>query len=298
MTAGDIPFRADMAFEYGVADRLTPLVRRVVARNPGHYTLHGTNSYIVGHGRVAIIDPGPLLDDHIAALIKAVDGEVVEHIVVTHTHHDHSPAALALQEAVGGTIRGALPKPIPEGAETAESIHRAFAPDHQLFDGEAIAGDGWTLEAVHTPGHMSNHMCLALAAESILFSGDHIMGWNTTVVSPPDGNMADYMASLERCLARDDRTYWPAHGPEIAEPGPFVRAYRTHRRMRETEILRCIEAGIDTIPAMVEDMYRHIPAAMHHAASRSVLAHLEHMAETGRIEADGALTPDAVYRLA
>ncbi len=296
MSAGDIPFRRDMNFEYGVADRLTPLVRRVVARNPGHYTLHGTNSYIVGNGRVAVIDPGPLLDDHIAALIEALDGEVVEHIVVTHTHNDHSPAALPLQEAVGGTIRGALPKPIPAGAETAESIHRAFAPDHELIDGEVMAGDGWTLQAVHTPGHMSNHMCLALAEESILFTGDHIMGWNTTVVSPPDGNMGEYMASLERCLARDDGAYWPGHGPHIPDPLPFAGAYRAHRRMREEEILACLEAGIATIPDMVERMYQHIPPTMHGAAGRSVLAHLEHMVETGRARADGAVTAEAHYR--
>lgn len=298
MGAGDIPFRRDMTFEYDVADQVTPLVRRVVARNPGHYTLHGTNSYIVGHGRVAIIDPGPLMEEHIAALVAAVAEETVEHIIVTHTHHDHSPAAGPLQEATGGVISGAVPRPLPPGAETAESIHWAFAPDNVLADGEVIAGDGWTLEAVHTPGHMSNHMCFALDAEGILFTGDHIMGWNTTVVSPPDGNMGEFMASLERCLTRSDRTYWPAHGPEIPDPKPFTRAYRTHRRMRESEILRCIEAGIVTIPAMVAHLYQHIPPAMHHAAARSVLAHLEHMAETGRVEADGRVTPEAVYRLA
>ncbi|MHA1108320.1 MAG: MBL fold metallo-hydrolase, partial [Alphaproteobacteria bacterium] len=250
MGAGDIPFRKEMSFEYGVADQVTPLVRRVVAENPGPFTLHGTNSYIVGHGRVTIIDPGPLLDDHIASLVRAVEGEVVEHIIVTHTHHDHSPAARPLQKAVGGVISGAQPKPVPEGVKTTESIHREFDPDRELADGDSFNGDGWTLETVHTPGHMSNHMCLALAEEGILFTGDHIMGWNTTVVSPPDGNMGDYLASLERCLGRDDRTYWPAHGPEIAEPKPFVRAYRTHRRMREGEILRCIEGGAYTIPAM------------------------------------------------
>jgi len=297
VTTGDIPFRKAMAFEYGVADEVTPLVRRVVAQNPGHFTLHGTNTYIVGHGRVAVIDPGPLLDDHIAALVRAIEGETVEHIIVTHTHHDHSPAARPLQRAVGGTICGALPKPLPANARTAESIHREFAPDRELADGDTFGGDGWTLEAVHTPGHMSNHMCLALAEEGILFTGDHIMGWNTTVVSPPDGSMRDYMASLERCLARDDRVYWPAHGPAIDDPMPFVRAYRSHRRMREGEILRCIETGAVTIPAMVEIMYQHIPATMHHAAARSVLAHLEHMVETGRVAIDDAVTPEAVYRL-
>ena len=221
MGAGDIPFRKDMTFEYGVADQVTPLVRRVVARNPGHYTLHGTNSYIVGHRRVAIIDPGPPKEEHVAALVAAVAEETVEHIVVTHTPRDHSPAARPLQEAAGGVISGALPRPIPQGAETTESIHREFAPDTVLADGDVIAGDGWTLEAVHTPGHMSNHMCFALREEGILFTGDHIMGWNTTVVSPPDGNMGEFMDSLERCLARSDRSR--AVHPRLSRPAPDAR---------------------------------------------------------------------------
>ena len=184
MSAAAIPFRKEMEFDYGVADQVTPLVRRVIARNPSAYTHYGTNTYIVGHGEVAVIDPGPLLGEHLEALCETLKGETVSQILVTHTHHDHSPGAAPFQEKAGGVIWGALPRPIPEGARTAESIHRAFRPDRELADGTVIEGEGWTLEAVHTPGHMSNHMCFALAEENLLFTGDHIMGWNTTVVSP------------------------------------------------------------------------------------------------------------------
>jgi glyoxylase-like metal-dependent hydrolase (beta-lactamase superfamily II) len=296
MSQADIPFRKRMIFEYGAADDVTPLVRRVVARNPGHFTFHGTNSYIVGRGRVAVIDPGPPLDEHLDALVAALDGETVEHILVTHTHQDHSPAARPLQARVGGTIWGALPRDIPRDRRPAESIEYDFSPDRPLSNGAIVKGDGWTLESVHTPGHMSNHMCFALHEENILFTGDHIMGWNTTVVSPPDGNMREYLASLERCLARPETAYWPAHGPAIADPIPFTRAYRSHRLMREGEIMRCLADGISTIPDMVARMYRHIPPEMHRAASRSVLAHLEHMAETGRVATDGAVTAESVFR--
>lgn len=296
MSEADIPFRKPMAFEYGVARQVTPLVRRVVARNPSLFTFHGTNSYIVGHGRVAVIDPGPLLSEHLDALAAALAGETVEHILVTHTHQDHSPAARALQTRLGGTVWGALPRPIPDDQRPTESIQYDFAPDASLADGAIVTGDGWTLEAVHTPGHMSNHMCFALLEENILFTGDHIMGWNTTVVSPPDGNMREYMASLERCLARPETTYWPGHGPEIPDPVPFTRAYRNHRLMREGEILRCLADGLSTVPEMVARMYRHVPPEMHRAAARSVLAHLEHLAETGRVATDGAVTAESVFR--
>ena len=297
MNAGSIGFHKAMDFHYGVADQVTPLVRRMVAENPSPYTFHGTNSYIIGHGQVAVIDPGPLLDGHIEALAAALEGEVVSHILVTHTHHDHSPAAKPLRELTGGVIAGALPRPIPDGATTAESIHRNFAPDHVIADGDIFASEGWSLEAVYTPGHISNHMCFALHEENLLFTGDHIMGWNTTVVSPPDGNMAEYMASLERCLERPEAAYWPGHGPVIPDPHPFVRAYRSHRLMREAEIIKCLQAGCETIGEMVMRMYRHIPETMHHAAARSVLAHLELMAEDGRVATDGAVTADAVYRV-
>jgi glyoxylase-like metal-dependent hydrolase (beta-lactamase superfamily II) len=296
MTEAQIPFRKDMAFAYGVPDQVTPLIRRVVAENPTPFTFRGTNTYIVGHGTVAIIDPGPGLAAHQDAVAAAVAGETVSHIFVTHTHLDHCEGAVALHRRVGGMLVGAHPRPLPAGAKTTESIDRSFAPDLELRDGASFAGDGWTLSAVHTPGHMSNHHCFALAEESVFFSGDHVMGWNTTIVSPPDGNMREYLASLRRCIAREDRTYLPGHGPEIANPRPFVRAYLTHRMMREEEILRCLRDGVDTVPEMVRRMYAHLPPKMHGAASRSVFAHVEHMAETGRIATDGPVTVEARYR--
>ena len=298
MSDGSIPFRKQMNFEYGIADNVTPMVRRIVARNPSGFTFHGTNTYIVGHGRVAVIDPGPMLDEHLEAIVKELEGETVEHIVVTHTHHDHSPAAAPLHDRVGGVIWGAHPRPIPDGAKTAESIQRDFAPDEKLIDGTVVEGDGWTLESIHTPGHMSNHMCFALPEENILFSGDHIMSWNTTVVSPPDGSMREYFDSLEVCLNRGETTFWPAHGPQIPDPQPFTRAYRNHRRMREGEILKCLDAGIHTIPEIVQRLYKHLPEKMHGAAGRSVFAHLEHMVETGRASCDGDPTELTRYFVA
>ncbi|MBT5050836.1 MAG: MBL fold metallo-hydrolase [Rhodospirillaceae bacterium] len=296
MSNAEIPFRKRMEFEYGVAEEVTPMVRRMVVRNPSGFTFHGTNTYIIGRGRVAVIDPGPVLDEHLEALVGALEGETVEHIVVTHTHHDHSPGAAPLQNRVGGTLWGARPRALPEGTKTTESIQWDFAPDEELVDGTVVKGDGWTLESIHTPGHMSNHMCFALPEENILFSGDHIMSWNTTIVSPPDGNMREYFDSLEVCLGRGEKTFWPAHGPNIPDPEPFTRAYRSHRRMREGEIGRCLNAGLKTIPEIVERLYTHLPAKMHGAAGRSVFAHLEHMVETGRAKCDGAVTETALYR--
>jgi glyoxylase-like metal-dependent hydrolase (beta-lactamase superfamily II) len=296
MSAPEIPFRKEMKFEYGVAQPVTSLVRRVIANNPSPFTYHGTNTYIIGRGEVAVIDPGPADEAHVQNIAKAVKGETVTHILVTHTHMDHSPGTAALKAAVGGKVVGAHPKPLPADARTVESIQRDFAPDVEMKDGDRFAGPGWTLEAVFTPGHMSNHHCFALAQEDAFFSGDHVMGWNTTIVSPPDGNMREYLASLRRCIAREDRTYLPGHGPEIANPRPFVRAYLTHRMMREEEILRCLHDGVDTVPDMVKRMYAHLPAMMHGAAARSVFAHVEHMVETGRVATEGPVTTEARYR--
>ena len=297
MTEADIPFRKQMRFDYGRAGTVAPGVRRVVCNNPGPFTFHGTNSYVVGEGEVAVIDPGPDDADHVEALTRAVAGETVSHVIVTHTHIDHSPATRALARAVGAPIVGALPAPPADGEPPMEAADHEFEPDIHLADGEAIAGPGWTLTPVFTPGHMSNHHCFALAEGGILFSGDHVMGWNTTIVSPPDGNMGDYLRSLETCIAREDSLYLPGHGPPIERPRPFVRAYLKHRRMREGQILRCLEDGQATVPAMVGRMYAHLPERMRWAAGRSVLAHLEHMVETGRIACDGPPTAEARYRL-
>ncbi len=296
-----IPFNRELAFEYGQVAELSPLIRRVIAQNPGPFTLHGTGTYIVGRGSVAVIDPGPDDADHVASLLAALEGEQVSHIVVTHTHRDHSPASRALQAATGAPIWGCGPhgsgRPEHAGESVEEGADKDYAPDVAMADGDVIEGAGWTLEAVYTPGHTSNHTCFALREEKVLFSGDHVMGWSTTIVSPPDGDMRRYMASLEKLLSRDDVRYWPTHGPNIDRPQDYVRAYMAHRRDRERQILDCLGRGVGAIPAMVTEMYRDVPEGLHRAAARSVLSHLIHMVEEGRVTCEGPIAPDAIYRL-
>jgi len=292
-----IPFNKQLDFSYGVADDVSPLIRRVVAENPSAFTFHGTGTYIVGRGKVAVIDPGPDIAGHVDALVNAVDGEDVTHIVITHTHIDHSPAAKHLKALTGAETYGYGPHGGGRDSETVEEgADRDFTPDHRIDDGDVIAGAGWTLEAVHTPGHTSNHLCFGLHEENALFSGDHVMGWSTTVVSPPDGNMAAYMASLDKLRAREDGRYYPTHGAPIEKPGAFVKALGAHRRQRELQIARCLAEGIDTVPAMVERMYTDIDKRLHRAAGRSVLAHLIHMVETERAACDGAPDSETKFR--
>jgi glyoxylase-like metal-dependent hydrolase (beta-lactamase superfamily II) len=285
---GDVTFNRELEFRYAEAAELSPLVRRVIAKNPSYFTFHGTGTYIVGRGRVAIIDAGPDDPAHVDALLAAVEGEEVTHLLVTHTHRDHSPATAALQRATGAPTFGFGPHGTRRaGPAVEEGADYDFAPDHRLTDGDALAGEGWTIEAVHTPGHTSNHLCFALAEERALFCGDHVMGWSTTVVSPPDGDMAAYVASLHKLLERGDRIYYPTHGAPIAEPTSFVRALIEHRAERERQIAQALGRGVETIPEMVALIYTHVPDALHGAAARSVLAHLIHMVETGRAECSG-----------
>ena len=299
--ATEIPYVRDMTFEYGKADRVSPMIRRVVAGNPSAFTFHGTGTYIVGHGAVAVIDPGPLLDSHVDALVRALGRERVTHIVITHTHRDHSPAARPLKQATGAPTYGFGSHGSDRadgGGEVEEGADRDFVPDIRVRDGDRIEGDGWTLEAVHTPGHTSNHLCYALLEENALFPGDHVMGWSTTVVSPPDGDMRAYMRSLERLRARGEEVFWPTHGPPIPEPRDFVTALLAHRHEREDQILACLAHDAATIPEMVEIMYADVGRHLHVAAARSVLSHLIHMAETCRVRCDGPPGPDTVYRRA
>ena len=287
--AEEIPFVRELAFDYGRAAPVSPLVRRVVARNPGPFTFHGTGTYIVGRGSVAVIDPGPDMPEHLAALEAATEGERITHIVVTHTHLDHSPLSRALKARTGATIYGFGPHGggRPDGPEVEEGGDADFMPDVTIRCGALIVGEGWTLEAVHTPGHTSNHLCFALREERALFSGDHVMGWSTTVVSPPDGDMAAYLASLDKLMARDDAVFIPTHGPIIPEPKRFMRALAAHRRARETQIAQCLADGLDTIPRMVERMYAAVPKTLHGAAAHTVLAHLIHMVDTRRATCNG-----------
>jgi glyoxylase-like metal-dependent hydrolase (beta-lactamase superfamily II) len=298
--ATDIPFVREMAFDYGVVQQVSPLIRRVIAANPSAFTFHGTGTYIVGHGKVVIIDPGPDLPEHVEALLAALRGEQVSHLLITHTHRDHSPAAKHLKGATGAPTYGFGPHGSgrPGGAdEVEEGADRDFAPDVVLGDGDVVEADGLTFEALHTPGHTSNHLCFALAQEKALFSGDHVMGWSTSVISPPDGDMRAYMGSLRRLLPRDDAVYWPTHGPPITAPKPFVEACIAHREERERQIVACIEGGRRTIPEMVEVIYAEVPKHLHRAAGRSVLAHLLYMVESERVRCDGPPGPEARYAL-
>jgi glyoxylase-like metal-dependent hydrolase (beta-lactamase superfamily II) len=271
----DIP---DLSNEsYAIAEQISPLIRRVLARNASPFSYTGTQTYIVGHGEVAVIDPGPLGDDpaHVGELIRLLEGETISAIICTHTHRDHSPAAAPLAAATGAPVIGCAPLVIEDDGPRADaSFDTSYQPERVLIDSESLSGPGWTLTAVHTPGHTSNHLCYALAEEKALFTGDHIMGWSTTVVSPPDGDMADYMRSLQLLMDRDDAVYYPAHGPQIDTPQRLARGMMGHRKQREGQILRLIDLGVGAIPDMVAAMYKGVDPRLHGAAGRSVLAHL------------------------
>jgi glyoxylase-like metal-dependent hydrolase (beta-lactamase superfamily II) len=290
-----IPFKREFDFEYGRCDTLSPLIRRVVASNPGPFTFTGTGVYIVGHGTVAMIDPGPLDAGHEAALDQALEGERVSHVLVTHHHLDHSPLAARMASRHGCKTYGRRPRRTPPaGGETRMEAgdDDSFAPNVELEDGDVLTGPGWTLEALHTPGHTSNHLCFALKEENTLFSGDHVMAWSTSVVSPPDGHMGDYISQLERIRARGFGRIWPTHGPAIDDPEAFLDAYIEHRRARERQILKQIEVGRTTIREMVSSMYADVDKRLHPAAAHSVLAHIIHLVEQGRIEVAVGGTPN------
>lgn len=277
---------------------VSPLIRRVLADNPGPFTFKGTSSFIIGHGEVAIIDPGPDSEAHLTALLAAVQGETVSHIFVTHSHLDHSPLAPKLKRATGAAIVGYGPvagQADQEGLRLDASIDPDFDPDVRLAHGEVISGRGWSLEGVFTPGHMSNHMSYALKQEKALFCGDHVMAWSTSVIGPPDGNMGQYFASLRLLLERDDDVYHPAHGPSRRDPRPLVRAYLTHRRMREEAIIARLEAGDRSIEEIVRANYADIDPSLHAAAGLSTLAHIEHLIERGLVRAVASGTASIQY---
>ena len=276
------------AAPYGAAEPLSPLVRRVLAKNPSPFTFTGTGTYVVGTGEVAVIDPGPLDPGHLDALAAALAGETVAAILITHTHMDHSPGAVPLKARTEAPVIGCAPLVLADDGPRADAgFDASYAPDRVLADGEAVAGPGWTLRAVHTPGHTSNHLCFALEEEGALFTGDHVMGWSTTVVAPPDGDMAAYMASLEKLLTRDDRILYPTHGAPVTEPQRWVRHLIGHRRQREAQIMGLLEAGPRTIPEMVESMYASVDPRLWGAAGRSVLAHLLDLEARSRVSRAG-----------
>ncbi|MGH6991341.1 MAG: MBL fold metallo-hydrolase, partial [Stellaceae bacterium] len=309
----------DLTIEYGVADTVSPLIRRVVAKNPSAFTFKGTGTYIVGRGKVAVIDPGPLLGDHVAALMRALAGETVTHILVTHTHIDHSPAAAPFKAATGAKSFGYGPHGAGAGANRdpglagpfEEGADRAFTPDIVLREGDVVEGPGWHLAAMETPGHTSNHLAFHLPEEDAVFTGDHIMGWSTTAIGPPDGDMALYRQSLRRFLPESDpertdsdqnvheistrlrgkkdgafATFWPTHGPPVRDTVPLVHAYLAHRDEREALILRAMTRGADTVPEIVRRVYLGLDPRLVGAAGRSTLAHLVELEARGVVVAE------------
>jgi glyoxylase-like metal-dependent hydrolase (beta-lactamase superfamily II) len=300
----DIPFDKSLALVPDTAEEVVPGVRRVMANNPGPFTFKGTISYIVGKGNVAIIDPGPDDPAHIGALLDAVGNETVTHIFVTHTHRDHSPAVPAIKAATGATVyaegphRAARPLHIGEHNPLDASADRDFKPDVALKDGAVVEGDGWAIEAITTPGHTANHMCYALKDTNILFAGDHVMAWATSIVAPPDGAMSDYMASLNKLAKRSETIYLPGHGPAIKDAPRFVSYYILHRKAREASILHRLGKGETDIPTIVRAIYIGIDPRLTGAAGLSVLAHLEDLVARGAVTTNGPASIAGRYRLA
>ncbi len=286
---------------YATPVEISPLIRRVLARNPNAFTFHGTGTYIVGRGKVAVIDPGPLIDEHVEALARTLKNETVTHILVTHTHSDHSPAAAPLKALTGAKTYGFGRHgggKSADGVNVEESGDMSFVPDVVVGDGDIIEGGGVRFEALFTPGHTSNHVCYSLSEEKALFSGDHVMGWSTTVIAPPDGDMVQYFASLGKLTARDERIYYPTHGNPVVQPQAFVRALIGHRQARELQIAECLRRGIATIADIVPVIYSEVDRKLHPAAARSVLAHMQHMVATGRARCEGEAGPASIYQAA
>ncbi|HZL31433.1 MAG TPA: MBL fold metallo-hydrolase [Pseudolabrys sp.] len=303
MANEDIPFNKTLDLAPDTVDEPMPGLRRVMANNPSPFTFKGTISYIIGKGKVAIVDPGPNDPAHIGALLNAVRGETVTHIFVTHTHRDHSPAVPAVKHVTGATVyaegihRAARSLHIGENNPLEGSGDRDFVPDVTLKDGEVVEGEGWSIEAVTTPGHTANHMTYAWREKNVLFTGDHVMAWATTIVAPPDGAMSDYMASLRKLAARSEHTYFPGHGPAIADANRFVNYYILHRLARENSILHRLGKGETDIPTIVRAIYIGIDPRLTGAAGMSVLAHLEDLVTRGVVETDGPPSIEGVYRL-
>jgi glyoxylase-like metal-dependent hydrolase (beta-lactamase superfamily II) len=295
-----IPFEREFDAPYEQPVPVSPLIRRLLARNPGPFTFKGTGVAIIGKGEVAVIDPGPDDPDHLAALRAALEGKTVTHILVTHTHRDHSPAAKPLKAWTGAPTYGFGPHGSGRsetGIAVEEGGDRDFVPDIALRDGDIIDGSGFVIGCVHTPGHTSNHMCYALKEEKALFTGDHVMGWSTTVVAPPDGDMGDYLASLRKLLARDDAILWPTHGGPVRDPKSFLAAYLAHRLEREQQILDALRQGATLIPEIVDRIYLGLDPRLKPAAGLSVLAHLLLLTKQSRVTSSGEPGLAARYRL-
>lgn len=292
-----IPFVHDFEFEYGRVEEVAPLVRRVICRNPSAFTFTGTGTYILGVGEVAVIDPGPLDQDHLQAILNSVRGEKITHILITHTHQDHSPLAKNLQQHCDAQTYAFGPHgaSLNDGVVVEEGGDQNFEPDVLIRHNDVIEAKTWSVECVHTPGHTSNHMCFQLRLGKLLFTGDHVMGWSTSVISPPDGNMGDYMRSLGLLLSRDDVAYWPTHGTLIADPKAHVQAFIRHRRAREQQILAQMDRGVRRIDAMVPSMYASVSRNLWPAAARSVFAAMLYLWEQDQVKCDGEPSLSSEY---
>jgi glyoxylase-like metal-dependent hydrolase (beta-lactamase superfamily II) len=294
--AEELPFRKEIDFAYGVPSDLAPGVRRVVANNPGPFTYKGTNTYLIGAGaNIALIDPGPEDDAHFDAIMRTAGSSRITHILITHTHRDHTDGMPRLVQATGAKTCGfgrlaIAPGKVVKSASGSENVDRDFRPDIVMQDGDQLQGEGFSLTAVFTPGHAPDHLAFALDATPILFSGDHVMAWNTSVVAPPEGNMNAYMQSLQRLLDRSDEVYFPGHGGRVLQPQRLVKAYMLHRRMREQSILECIRQGKATIAEILPVVYQDLDPRLINAASLSIAAHVERLAELGLVISEGPVT--------
>jgi glyoxylase-like metal-dependent hydrolase (beta-lactamase superfamily II) len=288
--SAELAFNRSQDVDYGVAQEVAPGVRRIVANNPGPYTFLGTNTYVVGSDEVAVIDPGPKDDSHLAAIAAAIKGERLAHILITHSHRDHCDGARGLQALAGGEIAAFGPTGTPRGAGahglSYDFVDPNFVPDRKLADGDTVRGNGFALDVLHMPGHAPDHLCFALVGKRTMFTGDHVMGWNTTVIAPPEGDLAQFLTSLERLMQRHDKVFLPAHGGRIETPQRVVKAYIMHRKWREQTILACLEEGISTVPRIVARLYGTLDAGLRDAAALSVLAHLEHLINRDLVEAE------------
>lgn len=282
----DIEFNHDFNFDYGAVVQVAPGIRRVVARNPGPFTGPGTSTYIIGCGEVCVLDPGPMLPAHVDAILEGLKNEQVSHIVVTHTHVDHSPASRLLRQRTGAPVFAFAPHSKHSAGALEGGVDRDFEPDFNLEDGELITGADWQLETIHTPGHCANHLCFGMAESDVLFCGDHLMAWATTVIVPPDGSVKDYLVSLDRLEKRPERVFYPTHGASITDPLSYIAQIRNHRLARVAQVEAALDSGLQSLAQLRESIYPDLPSALFGGAELSILGSINYLAELGKLVPD------------